>query len=182
VLIQAAAGATGQAAVVVAKHLGARVIAAASPSKHEAVRALGADHILDSRSDDLAAQVLKLTRSSGADLVLESSGGATLKMSLAAARRVTGRVVVLGLPGGEAAISNWELVYQHQVHVIGFNLGALIEASPEIFGQVMGELSGLIASGVVTPTRTTAYDLADGAKALADLESRATLGKLAVLP
>ena len=50
VVIHAAAGGTGQAAVRMAKHYGATVIATASPSKHDAVRALGADHILDSRS------------------------------------------------------------------------------------------------------------------------------------
>jgi NADPH:quinone reductase-like Zn-dependent oxidoreductase len=48
VLIHAAAGGTGQAAVKMAKHYGATVIAAASPGKHETVRALGADHVLDS--------------------------------------------------------------------------------------------------------------------------------------
>ena len=48
VLIHAAAGATGQAAVKMAKHYGATVIATASAGKHETVRALGADHVLDS--------------------------------------------------------------------------------------------------------------------------------------
>jgi len=48
VLIHAAAGGTGQAAVKMAKHYGATVIATASPGKHETVRALGADHVLDS--------------------------------------------------------------------------------------------------------------------------------------
>jgi NADPH2:quinone reductase len=46
----------------------------------------------------------------------------------------------------------------------------------------MAELSALIAAGVVTPGNPTAYKLADGAKALAELESRATIGKLALLP
>ena len=75
VLIHAAAGATGQAAVKMAKHYGATVIATASPGKHETVRALGADHVLDSRSADVAAAVLGLTGGAGADLVLESPAG-----------------------------------------------------------------------------------------------------------
>src|SRR6266545_5371860 len=78
VLIHAAAGGTGQAAVKMARHYGATVIATASPGKHETVRALGADHVLDSRGPDLAAEVLRLTGGTGADLVLESAGGATL--------------------------------------------------------------------------------------------------------
>jgi NADPH2:quinone reductase len=182
VLIHAAAGGTGQAAVKMAKHYGATVIAAASPGKHETVRALGADHVLDSRSADLAAEVLRLTGGTGADLVLESAGGATLGASLAAARRVTGRVIVYGMADGAAAVTNWDLVYRHQVHVIGLNVGVLAQAAPQVFGEVMGELVALIAAGVLTPGQPTAYELADGAKALAELETRATVGKLALLP
>ncbi|HEY6501940.1 MAG TPA: zinc-binding dehydrogenase [Streptosporangiaceae bacterium] len=182
VLIHAAAGTTGQAAVKMARHYGATVIAAASPAKHETVRALGADHVLDSRGPDLAAAVLRLTGGHGADLVLESTGGATLDVSLAAARRVTGRVVVYGLAGGEAAVTNWDLVYRHQVQVIGLNIGVLIQSAPQIFGEVMGELFALMAAGVLTPGQPTTYELADGPKALAELENRATVGKLALRP
>jgi NADPH2:quinone reductase len=182
VLIHAAAGGTGQAAVTMAKHYGATVIATASPDKHEVVRALGADHVLDSRGADLAAEVLRLTGGAGADLVLESVGGAALDASLAATKRVTGRVVVYGMAGGEATITNWELVYKHQIHLIGLNIGVLIRAAPQIFGEVMGEMSGLLAAGVLRPGRPTVYELAEGPKALAELEARATVGKLALLP
>lgn len=182
VLVHAAAGATGQAAVTLAKHYSATVIAAASPGKHETVRALGADHVLDSRGDDLATEVLELTGGAGVDLVLESAGGTTFRASLAAAKPVTGRVVVYGVAGGDAAITNWGLVYEHQVHLIGFNIGVLIQAAPQVFGEVMGELFALIAAGVIEPARPTTYDLADGPKALADLEARTTVGKLALRP
>jgi NADPH2:quinone reductase len=182
VLIHAAAGGTGQAAVKMAKHYGATVIATASPGKQETVRALGADHVLDSRGPDLAAEVTELTGGSGVDVVLESAGGATFAASLAAAKPVTGRVIVYGMAGGEAPITNWELMYKHQVHVIGLNIGVLIQAAPQIFGEVMGELVALIAAGVLTPGQPTVYELADGPKALAELETWATVGKLALLP
>jgi NADPH2:quinone reductase len=182
VLIHAAAGGTGQAAVKMAKHYGATVIATASPGKHETVRALGADHVLDSRGADLAAKVLRLTNGTGADLVLESVGGATLGASLTAAKRVTGRVIVYGVADGEAPVTNWELIYKHQVHIIGLNIGVLIQDAPQIFGDIMGELFAFMATGVLTPGQPTAYELADGAKALAELESGATVGKLALLP
>src|SRR5690349_218717 len=182
VLIHAAAGGTGQAAVRMAKHYGATVIATASPGKHEVVRALGADHVIASRGTDIAADVLRLTDGAGADLVLESVGGATLDASLAATKRVTGRVVVYGLAGGEAAITNWDLVYKHQIHLIGLNIGTLIQAAPQIFGEVMGEMFGLLAAGVLGPCQPTVYSLADGPKALTELEARSTVGKLALLP
>src|SRR5262249_47411343 len=126
--------------------------------------------------------VLRLTSGAGADLVLESAGGATFNASLAAAKPITGRVVVYGLAGGDAAITNWELVYKHQVHIIGLNIGVLIQAAPGIFGEIMAELSALIAAGVLTPARPTAYTLADGPKALTELTTRATIGKVALLP
>ncbi|WP_433065042.1 zinc-binding dehydrogenase [Dactylosporangium sp. CS-033363] len=181
VLIHAAAGGTGQAAVRMAKHYGATVIAAASPAKHDTVRALGADHVLDSRDPGLAAAVLDLT-GGGTDLVLESVGGATLEASLSAAKRVTGRVVLFGLAGGAASITNWDLVYRHQVQIAGLNIGTLIQAAPQLFGELMGELFGLIAAGVLGPAKPTVFGLADGPKALAELEARATVGKLALRP
>ncbi len=182
VLIHAAAGGTGQAAVTMAKHFGATVIAAAAPGKHEVVRALGADHVIDSRDADIASEVLRLTDGAGADLVLEAVGGATLEASLAATKRVTGRVVVYGVPAGDATVSNWDLVYKHQVHIIGLNIGILIQAAPHIFGEVMGEMFGLIAAGVLAPNQPTVYELADGPKALAELDARSTIGKLALVP
>lgn len=106
-------------------------------------------HVLDSRSADIAAEVLRLTDGAGVDLVLESAGGTAFEAGLASAKRVTGRVVALGSAGGEAALTNWEPVYWHQVHVIGFNLGILIQAALQIFGEVMGELFALIAAGVL---------------------------------
>lgn len=125
VLIHAAAGATGQVAVRMAKHYGATVIGTASPNKHEVVRAQGADYVIDSRSADLAADVLRLT---------------------------------------------------------GPNIGILIQAAPQMFGEVMGEMFALLAAGVLGPGQPTIYDLADGPKALAELEARATVGKLALVP
>ena len=84
--------------------------------------------------------------------------------------------------GGEAAITNWDLVYKHQIHLIGLNIGTLIQAAPQTFGEVMGELFGLLAAGVLDSGRPTAYALAEGPKALAELEARSTVGKLALLP
>jgi NADPH2:quinone reductase len=182
VLIHAAAGGTGQAAVKIAKHYGATVIGTASPGKHEVVRAQGADHVVDSRGADLAAEVLRLTSGAGADLVLESVGGATLDASLAATKRVTGRVVVYGVVGGQAAITNWELIYKHQVHVVGLNIGILLHVAPQIFGEIMREMFRLIAAGVLGPGQPTTYALAEGPKALGDLEARGSVGKLALLP
>jgi NADPH2:quinone reductase len=180
VLVQAAAGGVGQAAVRMAKHYGATVIGIASPEKHEVVRALGADHVVDHRNT--ADEVLRRTAGRGADLVLESAGGDAFRASLAATRRVTGRVVVYGMAGGEATLSNRELNFTHPIHVIGLHIGILSQAAPDLFTELIAELAALIAAGVLPPGSPTVHDLADGPKVLAELEARATVGKLALRP
>lgn len=182
VLIHAAAGGVGQAAVRIAKYYGASVIATASAAKHDVVRRLGADHVIDYRNADLVAEVRRLTGGRGADIVLESVGGDTFRQSVEVARRVTGKVVVIGAAAGEASISNWELNFRHPVHVIGQHLTTTIRHAPELFAKVLAELDELIEVGVYPPGRPTVYDLADGPKALSELEARATVGKLALKP
>ncbi|MET9311690.1 zinc-binding dehydrogenase [Kribbella sp. NPDC003505] len=182
VLIHAAAGGVGQAAVRIAKYYGATVIATASAAKHDVVRRLGADHVIDYRNADLVAEVRRLTDGRGADIVLESVGGDTFRLSVEVARRVTGKVVVIGAAAGEAAISNWELNFRHPVHVIGQHLTTTIRHAPELFAKVLAELDELIEAGVYPPGRPTVYDLADAPKALSELEARATIGKLALKP
>jgi NADPH:quinone reductase len=68
------------------------------------------------------------------------------------------------------------LIYEHQVQLIGLNIGMLIQATPQIYGELMGELFAHIAAGVLVPGQPVMYDLADGPRALAELESRATVG------
>jgi len=72
------------------------------------------------------------------------------------------------------------LVYKHQVQIIGLNIGILIQAAPQVFGEVMSEMFGLIAAGVLDPGQPTTHELAEGPKALAELEARATVGRLAL--
>ena len=181
-LIHAAAGGVGQAAVTIAEHLGATVVATASTAKHDTVRALGADHVLDHRTTDVVAEVRRVTGGVGADVVLESVGGASFRIGLAVARRVTGRVVVYGHAGGEATVTNRDLVFEHQVQVIGLHIGVLREAAPQMFTELMEDLAVLIAAGVYQPGRPTVADLADGPDLLTRMRAGVTVGKLALRP
>ena len=182
VLIQAAAGGVGQAAVKLAKYYGARVIATASAGKHELVRALGADHVIDYRNQDLAGDIRALTGAAGVDLVLESVGGDAFATSLAVTKPVSGRVVIFGAANGVANLTNWQLVFQHQIHVIGLHIGVFSQQASAQFAQLLDELFTLQAAGVYPPGEPTLYSLEDGAKALGELESGNTHGKLALRP
>ena len=70
-------------------------------------------------------------------------------------------------------------MYRHQVPVIDLNSGLLAQAAPQIFDEVMGELSALIAAGALGPAPTI-HDLADGPTALAARETRTTIGPAAL--
>jgi NADPH:quinone reductase len=180
VLVHAAAGGVGQAAVRLARHYGARVIATASPSKHETVTALGADAVLDSAHPDLAAAVTDLT--GGVDLVLESVGRATFRTSLAVTKPVTGRVVVFGASSGDAGLTTHDLVFAHPVQVKGLHIGALAAAAPALYGELLAELEVLIGEGVYPPGTPQVHPLADGPAVLRELAAGRTRGKHALDP
>lgn len=180
VLVHAAAGGVGQAAVRLARHYGARVVATASPAKHDAVRALGADEVLDSTRPDLGAALGRLT--GGVDLVLESVGRDTFEASLAAAKPFTGRVVVFGDSSGSATLTTHDLVFRHPVQVKGLHIGALASAAPALYRSLVTELGTLIDDGVYPPGTPRISPLAEGPAVLRELELRTTRGKQALDP
>jgi NADPH:quinone reductase-like Zn-dependent oxidoreductase len=180
VLVHAAAGGVGQAAVRLARHYGARVIATASATKHDVVEALGADEVLDRARPDLAAEIGRLT--GGVDLVLESVGQATFPASLAVTKPFLGRVVVFGAASGDARLTTHDLVFTHQVQVKGLHIGALAAAAPALYGTLLTELQTLIADGIYPPGTPQVHPLADGPDVLADLAAGATRGKHALDP
>lgn len=180
VLVHAAAGGVGQAAVRLARHFDARVIATASPAKHDTVKALGADEVLDSRRPDLAAEIGRLT--GGVDLVLESVGRATFGTSLSVAKPFTGRVVVFGAASGDATVTTHDLVFNHQVQLKGLHIGALATAAPSVYRSLLAELESLVTLGVYPPGTPEVHPLADGPEVLRQLEAGQTSGKHALDP
>ncbi|MEU5665086.1 zinc-binding dehydrogenase [Streptomyces longwoodensis] len=180
VLVHAAAGGVGQAAVRLARHYGARVIATASPAKHDTVRALGADEVLDGARPDLAEEVVR--RTGGVDLVLESVGRATFRASLAVTKPFTGRVVVFGAASGDVTLSTHDLVFTHQVQIKGLHIGALATAAPALYRSVLDDLTVLIARGVYPPGTPQVHPLAEGPEVLRRLAAGRTRGKHALDP
>jgi NADPH2:quinone reductase len=180
VLIHAAAGGVGQAAVRLARHYGARVVATAAPSKHDTVKALGVDAVLDSAHPELAAEISRLT--GGVDLVLESVGQATFRVSLTVTKPFTGRVVVFGAASGDACLSTHDLVFVHQVQVKGLHIGALAAAAPSVYRELLAELEALIAGGVYPPGSPQVHPLTDGPAVLRELGAGRTSGKHALDP
>ncbi|MDH2425577.1 zinc-binding dehydrogenase [Sphaerisporangium sp. TRM90804] len=180
VLIQAAAGGVGQAAVRLARHYGAQIIATASPAKHDDVRALGVDVVLDPSRGDLAEEILR--RTGGVDVVLESVGKATFEASLSVTKPITGRVVVFGAASGDAVLTTHDLIFTHPVQVKGLHIGALAKASPSVYQGLIDEIERLIARGVYAPGTPQVHPLGEGPRVLRELEAGVTRGKHALDP
>lgn len=183
VLIHAAAGGVGQAAVRLAKHFGARVFATASTAeKLKFASDWGADECINYTEQDFVTEVKARTNGRGVDLVLESVGGETFHKSFEAVVPC-GRIVVFGIASGEkAGIDNYRLIFEYPIALIGFNAYFVLGKRPDIFKPMNDEFSALIEAGVVCPDEPTAYPLAEGAKVLSALERRETKGKLVLVP
>lgn len=180
VLIHAAAGGVGQAAVRLALHYGARVVATASASKLSILHDLGATHVLDVRRADLATEISRLT--GGVDLVLESVGQATLAASVSVSKPFTGRVVVYGAASGDAAVTTAELVFSSQVQIKGLHIGAMASRAPQLYAALLKELTSVIGQGLDVPGHAQVHPLADGPSVLRQLEAGTTVGKHALDP
>jgi NADPH2:quinone reductase len=183
VVVHAAAGGVGQAAVRLAHALGATVVGtASSPEKLRLLEGMGVAHVVDYSRGDLVAEVRQRIGDRGADVVIDTVGGDAFRADLQLAANHTGRIVVLGIVAGDAAVSNRELLWDHQVQLLGVNMRALTAHRPDLVQQTAAELFTLMGRHGIRPDEPTAADLADGPAVLARMEARRTTGKLVLVP
>lgn len=182
VLVHAAAGGVGQAAVRLAKHFGARVFATASnPDKLEIARRLGADELIDYTKQDFVQVIRERTNGRGVDLILEMVGGETFRKNLEAAVAF-GRIVVYGAASAEVGkVTNRELIFR-PVELIGYHLGVMQRRRPDLMMRQLVEVRELIEQKVIVPEPPTVFPFERAAEALAKLSSRETTGKLVLVP
>jgi NADPH:quinone reductase len=182
VLIEGAAGGVGSFAIQLARLYGAgKIVAAAStPEKRAKSESLGADASVDYTKADWAAEVRRLTDGKGADIVIETAGGAVLNQALQAMAPF-GRMIFLGQSSGETAlIDPWQLTDKNH-SVIGFYIGAYL-ANAELLTATIGELFGFVGSGQVKIQVGKVLPLSQAAEAHRLLEGRKTTGKVVLQP
>lgn len=160
VLVHGAAGGVGLAAVVLAKALGARVIAMASgPDKVAAVRAAGADAVLDYHDGGFRERVKQLTDGRGADVIYDPIGGDVFDESLHCIAPF-GRMLVIGFASGRipTVAVNYALIKQYSI--IGVRAGEYGRLNPEGSRAVNESLLKLANAGGVSPHvhATLAFD------------------------
>ena len=181
VLVLGAGGGIGLAAVDVARHLGARVIAAASsPEKLDAARAAGAEATISYESEDLKARAREIS-GGGVDVVVDPVGDRFADPALRSLRWM-GRYLVIGFAGGQIPSLPVNQVLLNNRSVIGVDWGAWTMRDAAGNQALLGELLSLAGSGALHPVEPTAYPLDDVVRALSDLAERRVAGKLVLVP
>jgi NADPH:quinone reductase-like Zn-dependent oxidoreductase len=173
VLVHAGLSGVGSAAVQIAKLLGAQVIATAGgPEKCARVLALGADHAIDSKSQDFAAEVRRLTGKAGVEVVFEHVGAATFGGSVQSLAR-GGRLVTCGATtGGNVEVSLHRLFFK-SLSLLGSTMGSKGD---------LRRLLRLFGHGRLRPVLDRVLPLSQVAQAHRLLEERRSLGKVALVP
>lgn len=170
-LVHAAAGGVGSAAVQLGKAAGARVIGVVGgPEKVEVASRLGADVVVDRHTEDFVEVVREVTGGHGADVVYDPVGGEAYQRSTKCIA-FEGRILVVGFAGGQiqSAALNHALVKNYSI--VGLHWGLYNTQNPELVRVCHDELSKLAADGVARPLvseRLTLEAAADGLQRLAD--------------
>jgi NADPH:quinone reductase-like Zn-dependent oxidoreductase len=159
----------GSAALVLAKALGARVLAtSSSDAKLERARALGADATVNHASGDVGAVVKEVTGGRGIDVVVEHVGEATWTTSLSVAGK-HGRVAVCGATSGPNPPAGLHRIFWKQLTILGSTMG-----TREDFAALLA----LINRHELRPVVDRTFALHDAAEAHRRLESGSQLGKV----
>ncbi|MBO3678031.1 type I polyketide synthase [Streptomyces sp. NEAU-YJ-81] len=175
VLIHAATGGVGTAAVRIARHLGAQVYATASPGKHAVLEAMGIDeaHRASSRDLDFEETLREATGGQGVDVVLNSLAGPFVDASLRLLRE-GGRLLEMG----KTDVRDPELITAEYPGVTYRVYDLITDAGPDRIGQMLRELGELFASGLLEPPPVRAWPLSRAREALRYFSQAKHTGKL----
>jgi NADPH2:quinone reductase len=181
VLVLGAGGGIGLAAIDVARHLGARVIAAAStPEKLAAASAAGAEATIAYEQEDLKERARELS-GGGVDVVVDPVGDRFAEPALRSLGWM-GRYLVIGFAGGEIPKLPANQVLLNNRTVVGVDWGAWTMRDPAGNQEVLAQLFELAGSGALSPVEPIAYPLDDVVRALTDLQERKVAGKVVLVP
>lgn len=181
-LVHAAAGGVGSAAVQLGKSAGARVIGVVGgPAKVEVASRLGADVVVDRHTEDFVEVVKEVTGGRGADVVYDPVGGDSYQRSTKCVA-FEGRILVVGFAGGEiqSAALNHALVKNYSI--VGLHWGLYNTQNPELVRVCHDELSKLAADGVVKPLVSERLALEAAADGLQRLADGTTVGRVVFVP
>jgi NADPH:quinone reductase-like Zn-dependent oxidoreductase len=172
VLVTGASGGVATAAIRIAKHVGARVLAVTTGANVERVRALGADVVYDRELVDYSREAWSDTGRRGVDLVLDSVGAATWRQNVRVAARL-GRIVVYGTTTGPLLETDGRLLFWKQLDIMGSTMSNRRE-----FEEVMA----LVFDGSLEPVVDVVLPLEQARAAHERLEAGQQFGKIVLVP
>jgi NADPH:quinone reductase-like Zn-dependent oxidoreductase len=171
VLIWGIGGGVALAALLIARHVGARtIVTSTSNAKLEIARTLGADVTLNSREVDVGAEARKATGGAGVDVVVDSVGEQSWQHSLRALRR-GGRLAVCGATSGPKVGLDLRRLFWHQWTILGSTLGSRSDYA---------EIVKLAGEGKLWPVVDRVVSLADALSAVSRLKRGEQVGKLVI--
>ena len=178
-LVQGGTSGIGVTAIQMAKALGARVIATAgSADKCAACLKLGADHAINYREQDFAAEALRLTGGRGVDVILDMVAGDYVAREVDCLAE-DGRLVIIALQGGVKAGFNAARVLTRRLHITGSTLRPRpVEFKGKIAAALRETVWPLIESGTIRPVVHATFPAAEAAQAHALMESSQHIGKI----
>jgi NADPH:quinone reductase-like Zn-dependent oxidoreductase len=169
VLILGAGSGVGSAAIQIAKFFGARVITTAgSDAKLDKARQLGADHVINHKTQKIREEVRRITNKRGVDIVFEHVGTATWDDSLASLA-LAGRLVTCGNTTGYDAKIDLRFLFSRQLSLLGSYMGVKSE---------LHTVMKLVSAGHLKPVVDRIFPLAEAAAAHTYLESGQQFGKV----
>jgi NADPH:quinone reductase len=181
-LIHAGAGGVGMAAIQMAKHAGATVLAtASSDEKLERLRELGLDHGINYASENFAERTRELTDGRGADVILDSVGGQNLVDSIGALA-YRGTLVSVGVAGRAGSNVEARQLWGQNNTLRGVFLGgALLSEHPRVYAMI-ADLFDQVAGGAIRVVIDRSFALEEAAAAHAYIESRQAFGRVVMTP
>jgi NADPH2:quinone reductase len=176
-LVLGASGGIGLTAVELGKLMGAEVIACArGKAKLEICRKLGADHLIDSETDDIRAVVKAL---GGADVVYDPIGGDQFKAAMRACNPGA-RLLPLGFASGEVPQIPANILLVKNLTVIGFYIGGYAKLKPAVLTDSFKALFDWYVAGKLKPHVSHILPLEDANAALDLLRTRKATGKVVI--
>jgi myxalamid-type polyketide synthase MxaB len=173
ILIHAAAGGVGLAAIQIARRAGAEIFATASPGKWEFLKSIGIHNIMNSRTTEFADQLAD----QGVDIVLNSLTGEFIPKSLEILN-TGGRFVEIG------KISIWDQAKAHarrpDIAYFSFDLGEVSRQTPELISFMFKELSNGFEDGSLTPMAHKVFSIRESASAFRYMAQAKHIGKIVI--
>lgn len=178
-LVLGAAGGVGLTAVEIGKALGATVIAVARGAEKLAIaQAAGADHVIDSSTEDVKTAVKAL---GGADVVYDPVGGDAFRAALGACNREA-RVIVIGFASGDIPQIPANIILVKNITVIGFYWGGYLTFHAQALTDSLAELLAWYADGRLQPHISHKIQLDNAGEALELMRTRKSTGKVVITP